>query len=71
MAKNEAEPGCRHITRRIGSTVYKVKIVFPAKSSETMEEKILRMIKNEGGASRPEYSIMDPPQMGRQSERST
>lgn len=70
MAKNEAKPKCRHITRRIGSTVYKVKVVFPAESSETMEEKILRMIQNEGSAGHAEYSIMETPQMSRQSERS-
>ena len=35
------------ITRRIGSTTYKVRVEFCENATETMEEKILRMIKNE------------------------
>ena len=56
-------------TRRIGSTTYKVKVVF-ASGGETLEEKILRMIRNEGSASTPLCGIMGTPQMSRQSERS-
>ena len=35
------------ITRRIGSTTYKLKVFFSETAKETMEDKILRMIKNE------------------------
>ena len=34
-------------TRRIGNTNYRVGVHFSETSSETMEEKILRMMKNE------------------------
>ena len=46
------------IIRRIGGTTYKVRVAFSETAAETMEEKILRMIRNEA------------PQMSRQSERS-
>ena len=62
MTKNSENQNFQYMTRRIGSTTYKVKVVF-LDGGETMEEKILRMIRNEGlqnGA----------PQMSRQSERS-
>lgn len=36
------------ITRRIGGTTYKVRFAFSETAVETMEEKILRMIRNEG-----------------------
>ena len=35
------------ITRRIGRTTYKLKVHFSENATETMEEKILRMVKNE------------------------
>ena len=35
------------ITRRIGSTTYKLKVHFSETATETMEDKILRMIRNE------------------------
>lgn len=38
--------------------------------AETMEEKILRMIRNEGVTIDGTYGIMEVPQMSRQSERS-
>ena len=37
------------IIRRIGGTTYKVRVAFSETAAETMEEKILRMIRNEGG----------------------
>mgnify|MGYP000049025669 FL=1 len=36
------------IIRRIGGTTYKVRVAFSKTAAETMEEKILRMIRNEG-----------------------
>jgi hypothetical protein len=53
------------MTRRIGSTTYRVKVAFADDASETMEDKILRMIRNEGSATGPECGTMDVPQMGR------
>lgn len=58
-----------YMTRRIGSTTYRVKVVFD-EGGETMEEKILRMIQNGGSANASGCGIMEQPQMGRQSERS-
>jgi hypothetical protein len=46
-----------------------VKVVF-LDGGETMEEKILRMIRNEGLQNGGERGMMDAPQMSRQSERS-
>ena len=40
------------IIRRIGGTTYKVRVAFSETAAETMEEKILRMIRNEGGYKR-------------------
>lgn len=51
--------------KRIGSTVYKVSVVIPTEGVETMEEKILRMIRNEGSANGSECGIMDTPQVSR------
>jgi hypothetical protein len=59
----------QYMTRRIGSTTYKVKVVF-GEGGETMEEKILRMIQNDSSASDSKYGIIKTPQMSRQSERS-
>ena len=69
MTKTKENQNCQYMTRRIGSTTYKVKVVFPD-GGETMEEKILRMIRNEGLQNGGECGMMDAPQMSRQSERS-
>jgi hypothetical protein len=58
------------MTRRIGSTVFKVNIFTKEDGVDTMEDKILRLIQNEGLASPPDCGMMDMPQMNRQSERS-
>ena len=58
------------ITRRIGSTTYKVKVFFKEDGNETMEDKILQLIRREGLASPAECGMIDVPQMNRQSERS-
>ena len=58
------------ITRRIGSTTYKLKVHFSENATETMEEKILRMVKNESLTNGNECDIIELPQMSRQSERS-
>ena len=55
--------------RRIGSTTYKVKAYFKD-SGETMEDKILRIVRNEDFKSDEPCGIIKLPQMSRQSERS-
>ena len=69
MAKNE-NSSFSYMTRRIGGTTYKVKVVFSDTEKETMGDKILRMIRNEGLQNGGECGMMDAPQMSRQSERS-
>ena len=69
MTKNENN-NFSYMTRRIGGTVYKVKVVFSDTGQETMEDKILRMIRNEQVTNAGTCGIMESPQMSRQSERS-
>ena len=69
MAKNE-NIIFSYMTSRIGGTTYKVKVVFSDTEKETMEDKILRMIRNETVTTDGTCDIMDSPQMSRQSERS-
>ena len=58
------------LTRHIGKTTYKVRIYLSETAEETMEDKILRIIRNEVHTSCENYDIIDAPQMSRQSERS-
>ena len=58
------------LTRRIGSTTYKVNVFFKEEGDETMEDKIFQLIRREGLASPTECGMIDVPQMNRQSERS-
>ena len=67
MEQNKRE---QFIIRRIGGTTYKVKVVFSDTEKETMEDKILRMIRNEAVTTGGTCGIIDSPQMSRQSERS-
>ena len=69
MAKNESS-NFSYLTRRIGTTTYKVKVIFSDTEQETMEDKILRLIRNETVTTGGTCGIMDSPQMSRQSERS-
>ena len=69
MAKNE-NSNFSYIIRLIGGTTYKVKVVFSDTEKETMEDKILRMIRNETVTTGGTCGIIDSPQMSRQSERS-
>ena len=55
--------------RRIGKTTYNVK-VFCRESGETMEAKILRIVRNEAFKNEEGCGIIKLPQMSRQSERS-
>jgi len=65
MTKNSAT-----LTRRIGNTVFKVNIYTKEDGADTMEDKILRLIQNEGLASQTDCGMMKVPQMNRKSERS-
>lgn len=67
MDKNKQ---AQYMIRRIGGTTYKVRVAFSENGKETMEDKILRIIRNEAVTSDGTYDIMDVPQMSRQSERS-
>ena len=68
---NEKGKQCFYmVNRRIGSTTYRVKVYGSDTASETMEDKILRMIRNETVNFEEACDIMDAPQMSRQSERS-
>ena len=58
------------IIRRIGGTTYKVRVVFNESGYETMEDKILRIVRNDMVTNVGTYGIMEIPQMSRQSERS-
>ena len=58
------------LTRRIGSTVFKVNIFTKEDGVDTMEDKILHLIQHEGLASPANCGMMNVPQMDRQSERS-
>ena len=58
------------IIRRIGGTTYKVRVVFNESGGETMEDKILRIVRNDMVTNGGTYGIMEAPQMSRQSERS-
>lgn len=53
------------ITRRIGSTTYKLKVFFSETAKETMEDKILRMIKNEALTNSEKCGIIESPQVSR------
>ena len=70
MAKNEGNSSYSYMTRRIGGTTYKVRVVFNESGGETMEDKILRIVRNDMVTSDGTYGIMETPQMSRQSERS-
>ena len=68
--KNQPITREQFIIRRIGGTTYKVRVAFSETAAETMEEKILRMIRNERVTNDGTCGIMEAPQMSRQSERS-
>ena len=68
MEQNKRE---QFIIRRIGGTTYKVKVVFNENGGETMEDKILRIVRNDMVTNDDgTHGIMEAPQMSRQSERS-
>ena len=70
MVKNENNNNFSYMIRRIGATTYKVRVVFNDTGDETMEDKILRIIRNELLEKSEKCGMVEAPQMGRQSERS-
>ena len=58
------------LNRRIGSTCFKVNAYTSNVSAETIEDKILRLVRNEVLDSGGKYAILNGPQMSRQSEGS-
>ncbi|MBR3996407.1 MAG: transposon-encoded TnpW family protein [Clostridia bacterium] len=70
MDKTKADNNYSYITRRIGATTFKVKVVYNNTGNETMEDKILRIVRNEVLENGEKCGIMELPQMSRQSERS-
>ena len=69
MTNNENN-SASYMTRRIGGTTYKVRVYFSETAQETLEDKILRMIRNETVTNTGTCDIMKSPQMSRKSERS-
>lgn len=53
------------LSRRIGSTTYLVNVFCSDTSTETFEDKIKRMIRNESVENTKNYGIMGLPQMSR------
>jgi hypothetical protein len=58
------------LRKRIGSTVYVTKLYVKNDAAETMDDKILRLIRNDYNYSQ-KNGIMDLPQTGRLPERSS
>ena len=58
------------LRRRIGSTYFTVNAYTSGTAAETIEDKILRLVRNEVLDSGERYAILNAPQMSRQSERS-
>ena len=58
------------LSRRIGSTNFKVNACCSSAAAENFEDKIIRLIRNEAMDIGGERGIMASPQTSRQSERS-
>ena len=56
---------CVLMSKRIGTTTYKVKVYFDNSSTETMEDKIFRVILNHPLANDGNCGIMNVSQMSR------
>lgn len=48
-----ADKNAVFLTRHIGNTTYKVRVYLSETAEETMEDKILRLIRNDGLANQP------------------
>ena len=58
------------LNRRIGSTNFTVNVHCSNTAAETLEDKIIRLIRNDAMDINVECGIMELPQTSRQSERS-
>jgi len=67
---SESKEKCIFMTKRIGSTVFKVRVHLPEDGTETAEEKMLRIIQNEVMTADEICDTIEVPQTSRQSERS-
>ena len=57
-------------SRKIGTTLYRANIHYTPKSTESFEEKLMRLIRHDALDIFGCYGIMKVPQASRQSERS-
>ena len=57
--------------RRIGGTLFKVRVYTGSGYADTLDEKIPRLILNEMVTGKKSYVKMDSPQMGQPPERSS
>lgn len=53
------------LTRRIGNTTFHVRVHFNKAATETMEDKIVRLVRNEALANGHDRGIMESPQTSR------
>ena len=53
------------VSKRIGSTIYQVKVFFCENATETMEDKLLRIIQNQPLANGEKCDILSTSQMSR------
>lgn len=67
MAKNESE----YITRRIGSTIYKVRVHFSETTQDTLQDKILHLIQNGAVTNTAGCATMGVPQTSQPQIRSS
>ena len=70
MGKSPTTPEPYVIFRRIGSTTYRVRLRFNPDSRETLNDKVLRLLKNDLNLS-PGHAIIDLSRTGRLPERSS
>ena len=57
-------------SRKIGSTLYRANVYNTPQSTESFEEKLMRLIRHDALDIFGRYGIMSVPQTSRQSERS-
>ncbi len=57
--------------RRIGGTLFKVRVYTGSGLADTLDEKISRLIRNEVMTGRGNYGMIDSPQMSQPPERSS
>ena len=67
MGNEKEKQGFYMINRRIGSTIYRVRVYGSETATETMEDKILRLIQSEAANPCGSCGIMESPQMSQRS----